>query len=56
MTYKGVDDGMYCRGWWIYDGDERVANAHSEAAAKEICDAVNIIRRLGARLQDIANG
>jgi hypothetical protein len=54
LTYKYVDDGWFCVGYWIYDGDARFAETQSEAAAKEICDAVNAIRKLGKRIHDIA--
>jgi|HubBroStandDraft_1064217.scaffolds.fasta_scaffold949936_2 hypothetical protein len=54
LTYKYIDDGYYCRGWWVYDGERRFCDAHSEADAKEICDAVNIIRKLSERVYTIA--
>jgi hypothetical protein len=54
LTYKYVDDSWsallrtrgYCVGYWIYDGERRFADAQSEAAAKEICDAVNAARAM----------
>jgi hypothetical protein len=55
LTYKYVDDGWFCVGWWVFDGETRYADAHSEAQAKEICDAVNIIRRLGERIKEVAD-
>ena len=54
LTYKHVDDGWYCVGYWIYDDGERFAEAQSEAAASEIVEAVNLIRKLGKRLHEIA--
>ncbi len=54
LTYKYVDDGWYCEGWWVFDGERRYADAHSEAQAKEICDSVNLIRRLGQRIYEVA--
>ncbi len=54
LTYRYVDDGWYCVGYWVYDGEERFAETQSEAAAVEIVNAVNLIRKLGKRIHDIA--
>lgn len=55
LKARYVDDGMYCVGWWIEEEDgRRYADAFSEADAKEICDAVNAVRKLAKRVYDIA--
>lgn len=45
LTYKHVDDGWFCRGYWVYDGEERFAEASTEEAAVEIVEAVNACRQ-----------
>jgi hypothetical protein len=45
LTYKHVDDGWFCKGYWIFDGDDvRFAEADTEDAAIEIVDAINTAR------------
>jgi len=59
LTYRYVDDGWYCVGYWIEDGEERYAEAPTEEAAKEICDAVNFARTrtaLAAEVEKANNG
>jgi hypothetical protein len=55
LKARWVDDGMYCVGWWIEEEDgERFAEAGTEEAANEIVTSVNLMRKLGQRIFDIA--
>ncbi len=54
LKARYVDDGMYCCGWWIEEEDgKRFAEAWSEADANEIVNAVNTIRKVAQRVQEI---
>ena len=46
LTYRFVDDGYYCCGYWIEDENgRRFADTFTEDAAREIVDAVNAARQ-----------
>jgi len=45
MKYVDFDDGMYCTGFRLYEDDGQMfADAPTEAIAREIVDAVKLLR------------
>jgi len=45
MRYVDFDDGMYCTGFRLYEDDGQMfADAPTEAIAREIVDAVKLLR------------